>query len=308
MRPARSLAANVLLVANDASEASLAIAKHYAEVRHIPADQVLHLKVPPADVISRVDFDQQIHGPISTWLSAHGAQDRILYIVLTKDVPLRISGTTGRTGTVASVDSELTLLYRRMTGTAVLPNGPIPNPYFAGASLDQAKPFTHDAFDIFLVTRLDGFTVADVIGLIDRGAAPRTEGRILLDESPTRPDPRNQWLEAAAARLRATGNGERVVLDDTARALQREAGVLGYYSWGSNRSRDHVQGPGALLRARRARRDLQQHGRADVHRAPCAHGSHERSAEPTPARWNRWRGTWFGPAPRGLRRTSPSRM
>ena len=44
--------------------------------------------------------------------------DRIFYIVLTKGIPLRISGSGGRAGTAASVDSELTLLYRKLVGTA----------------------------------------------------------------------------------------------------------------------------------------------------------------------------------------------
>jgi len=39
--------------------------------------------------------------------------------MLTKDVPIRISGTSGRSGPNASVDSELTLLYRRRTGESV---------------------------------------------------------------------------------------------------------------------------------------------------------------------------------------------
>ena len=52
----------------------------------------------------------------AAWLGRQGAQDRILYIVLTKGLPLRIDGTAGRQGTVSSVDSELTLLYRKMTG------------------------------------------------------------------------------------------------------------------------------------------------------------------------------------------------
>ena len=38
-----------------------------------------------------------------------------------------------------------------------------------------APGFVHRTHDIFLVTRLDGYTVDDVIKLIDRGVAPRRE-------------------------------------------------------------------------------------------------------------------------------------
>ena len=65
--------------------------------------------------------------------SARGLQDRLLYLVLTKGVPLRIAGTTGLTGTLASVDSELTLLYRRLTGQQLSVSGRVDNPFFLGS-------------------------------------------------------------------------------------------------------------------------------------------------------------------------------
>jgi uncharacterized protein (TIGR03790 family) len=202
----------------------------------VPADQVLRLKLEAADEIDRVSFNTKIHGPVATWLQAHAAQDRILYIVLTKGVPLRIKGTAGRTGTIASVDSELTLLYRRLTGQVVAVDGRVENAYFLGAApLDGARPFNRDAHDIYLVTRLDGFTAKDVTALVDRAMKPSRDGRILLDQKiGTGAEAGNAWLEQAAARLRAAGSAERVVLETTDRVLRDEQNVLGYYSWGSN--------------------------------------------------------------------------
>ena len=66
-------------------------------------------------------YARQIEQPIWACIASLRAHDRILYIVLTKDVPIRISGTGGRSGTNASVDSELTLLYRRRTARAGRP-------------------------------------------------------------------------------------------------------------------------------------------------------------------------------------------
>jgi uncharacterized protein (TIGR03790 family) len=228
--------ANVLLVVNEASADSVSIADHYARARGVPAGQVLRLKLEAADEIERESFNTQIHWPVASWLLTHAAQDRILYIVLAKGIPLRIKGTAGRTGTLASVDSELAVLYRRLTGQPVAVEGPIENPYFLGASpLDQAKPFTHDAYDIYLVTRLDGFTAKDATALVDRALKPSRDGRVLLDQrTGTGAETGNAWLERAAARLRASGPAERVVLDTTDRVLRDERNVLGYYSWGSN--------------------------------------------------------------------------
>ena len=155
---------------------------------------------------------------------------------------------------MASVDSELTLLYRKLTGRPIAPQGPVPNPYFLGERpIEEAKPFTHEAFDIFLVSRLDGFSIADVLGLIDRGIAPVRTGRFALDEKfSLKVESGNKWLERTAERLRALNMGDRVVLDATTKVIADESNLLGYYSWGSNdpamKRRDLNLGfvPGAL--------------------------------------------------------------
>ena len=228
--------ANVLLVVNEASADSGRIAEHYARVRSVPPEQVLRIRVEVADEIERSAFGAQIQDPIALWLRQHAAQDRILYIVLTKGIPLRIRGTSGREGTGASVDSELTLLYRRLTGADAPLAGRLANPYFLGAAaIAQAVAFNHQAFDLYLVTRLDGYTVEDVTGLIDRGAAPVAEGRILLDQAATLKDPGGDaWLKSAADRLTGSGFGDRVMLDTSANFVTGEKNLLGYYSWASN--------------------------------------------------------------------------
>src|SRR5215471_21531292 len=149
--------ANVLLIVNESSLASIEIGTYYTQKRAIPGENVLRLKLNPSESIERADYERQIEGPIATWLARNFTQDRILYIVLTKDIPLRVSGTAGQDGTVASVDSELTLLYRKMTGQAVPPAGRVNNPYFLGEGSTRTRPFTHQNYDIFLVTRLDGY-------------------------------------------------------------------------------------------------------------------------------------------------------
>jgi uncharacterized protein (TIGR03790 family) len=151
-----------------------------------------------------------------------------------KGIPLRING--GKDNDAASVDSELALLYLRMTGAKVEVSGPLPNPYFLGdRPLTEARPFTREAQQIYLVTRLDGFTVDDVLGLIDRAAAPTRTGRFLLDGKLSLRDKGNVWLRNAADRLRAAGvSDDRVAFDQSATVVTDEVDVLGYYSWGSN--------------------------------------------------------------------------
>ena len=256
LRPGPALAQsgqNVLLVINDASPVSEKIADRYARARGVPQDNVVHIKVDAKDEISRSDYERLVELPLAQWFGRHAAHDRILFIVLTKGVPLRISGTAGRAGTMASVDSELTLLYRKMSGVLVSVVGPMANPYYLGDTpVAKARLFSHEAHDIYLVTRLDGFTLEDVFGEIDRGAAPSRDGTFVLDGKAAWDDFDNKWLQAAADWLTAAGFKDRLVFDTTSRVITGVAGVLGYYSWGSNdpaikvRTFDMKYAPGAL--------------------------------------------------------------
>jgi uncharacterized protein (TIGR03790 family) len=229
-------AENVLLVMNEASPLSMEVGLYYSQKRGIPHTNLLRIKTIVDDSISREDFESQIEAPIASWLSGNFAQDRILYIVLTRGIPLRISGTSGKNATTASVDSELALLYRKMVSGKRLPSaGRIENPYFLGnTSLSQAKKFSHEDQDIYLVTRLDGFSDGDIRGLIDRGISPSREGKILLDAKGLSTGKGDSWLQAAADVLTQMGFEDRVTLDSTEKALTGMSQVLGYYSWGSN--------------------------------------------------------------------------
>ena len=82
-------ASNVLVVINEASRESQTIGDYYIGKRSIPAGNVCRLTAKTDETIQRAEFDQQIQLPISRCISATGSQDRILYIVLTKGVPMR---------------------------------------------------------------------------------------------------------------------------------------------------------------------------------------------------------------------------
>lgn len=239
--------ANVLLVSNSLSEASDRIATYYARKRTVPTEQILRLPLTPNEEVTRAVYESQIELPIANWLRGHSAQDRILYIVLTKDIPLRIRGTGGQGGSVASVDSELTLLYRKLVGTPITLEGPTKNPYFAGdVALTTKSAFTHKTYDIYLVTRLDGYTVDDVIGVIDRGSAPVKQGTIVLDgRFELSETVGNKWLNGAATALaKLPGWSDKVTLDTGMPVLERQTNVIGYYSWGSNATNSKTRHPG----------------------------------------------------------------
>ncbi len=110
---------NVAVVVNDSSAESQRIAEHYVRTRGIPASNVLRIQTVTTDSIDRDAYVRTIEQPVGAAIRRAGLEDRLLYLVLTKGIPLRILGSEGLQGTAASVDSGLTLLYRRLTGQPV---------------------------------------------------------------------------------------------------------------------------------------------------------------------------------------------
>ncbi len=236
-------AENVLIVANQSSPVSKSIAEYYARKRAVPAANVCYIRTDTAEEIPRARYNSQIAAAVSRCLVSGGLVEKILYIVTTLGVPLRVEGQEG--ADIAAVDSELTLLYSSLKGRTHRIEGAWPNPFFQ--QTDAA--FSHPAFPIYLVTRLAGYDFADVRGLIDRSLAAGDRGRIYLDKRDSGERTGDDWLQTAAIRLPAG----RTVLEDSETVLYKQREAIAYASWGSNDSnrRQRMLGfewlPGALL-------------------------------------------------------------
>ncbi|MBI5281071.1 MAG: TIGR03790 family protein [Candidatus Solibacter usitatus] len=215
----------VLVVANGRSPVSRSIAEYYSRRRGIPAGQILYLSTAPEEEISRETFQREIASPVAAFLRKQGWVERILVIVTTSGVPLKIRGTAGTSGDAASVDSELACLYQTLRGAPMALGGPARNPYFL-----SARPFRHPEFPIYLVTRLAGYSFADVRGMVDRALQAENRGVIVLDQKDAGLDDGNLWLKRAANRLPVG----RVLLEESANVVQGARAVIGYASWGSN--------------------------------------------------------------------------
>lgn len=181
----------------------------------------------PIETIPRSVYDKEIQAPIGAFLTKNGLREKILYIVLTRDVPLRIPGPGDEFKSEASsVDSELTLLYQRLRGVQIPLAGPVNNPFFHHTD----NPFRRPAFPMYLVTRLDGYDMKDMKALVDRALLARNTGRFVIDLKARENNPGNQWLRNAALLL----PGARVTIDESATVLSDIKDVIGYASWGSN--------------------------------------------------------------------------
>lgn len=95
VEPASALAGggpeNILLVVNSRSDASLTVANHYCQLRHIPPGNVLHLDWDGSTDSTDINtFRQKILEPALATASARHLAEQIDYIVYSSDFPTRI--------------------------------------------------------------------------------------------------------------------------------------------------------------------------------------------------------------------------
>jgi uncharacterized protein (TIGR03790 family) len=217
----------VLLVGNSKDLVSRQIVDYYRARRAIPASNICWLSTTSGEEVEWNTYEREIEIPIGGCLKKGDLEEKVLYIVTTLGVPLKIDGAVG--GMMASrgsVDSELALLYSKLHGTKFERAGTIPNPLFS----IRDRPFRHPQFPIYLVTRLAAYDFADVKAMIDRGLVAKNRGKFVIDAPNTLAGDGNSWLRTAALLLPPT----RVVLEQTPKVVYGEQDVIAYASWGSN--------------------------------------------------------------------------
>jgi uncharacterized protein (TIGR03790 family) len=218
---------NVLLVVNRNAPLSRQIADYYRPRRSVPVRNVCTIDVTSDEEITWKVYEEQIERPIGNCLKTVGLVEKVLYIVTTMGVPLKVEGPGSRQlSERASVDSELALLYSKLKGTRYSRTGGVPNPLY----MRRDSRFQHPIFPVYLVTRLAAYDLADVQAMIDRSLQAHNRGKFVIDLQSDKDEPGNDWLRTAAMLLPAG----RVVLDETTRPLYNQTDVIGYASWGSN--------------------------------------------------------------------------
>lgn len=212
----------VLVVVNENSPESREVGDYYVSKRHIPPSHVSRVRTTTTDEISYEDYVEQIRDPILAKLGE--LKKPFDYIVLTTRVPLRIDDARG-----PSVDGHLVVL-RFPQGRTKEPLN-LSNPYFG-----KGEPFSSTKFGMLLVTRLDGYTVADCKRLVDNALkAKKQKGLFVLDGTPTKEGQigeANGWIRSAASALEK--DGMRVQWDNAPPFVTPSAPVMGYIGWGSN--------------------------------------------------------------------------
>jgi uncharacterized protein (TIGR03790 family) len=261
---------SVLVVINDSSPTSIAVATAYMQGRGLT--EAVHVQCADSaasqdnETIAFSDYQTQIEVPIRAYVEGNAD---VTFIVTTKGVPIRISGAgTGETagGTAqTSLDDYLAALdydkvpgAKQVTFAAYWNPG---NPYATGQVWlnrywNARVPFTHAQFGGYLVTRLDGYTQDDAIALATRALTAEQglqPGEVLLDLEPdfgiadttTVPAPIAGTIQeeypfgswnADMVNANSALNAEDIptFLNMEPVFVGNKTDLLGYFSWGSN--------------------------------------------------------------------------
>lgn len=229
---------DVLVVINNNSSISDSVGSYFVSVRNIPLLNIVRVNVSTSEEINGITFDS-LRGQIETHLINNALVSKINYIVTTKGVPLRVNrGNTFSTSSPSSsVESELSLILTT-NSNKIGQNGFFLSPYFL-----SNQNFSKVSFDMYLVTRLDGYTFANIKNLIDRASASvyiDTTYKFVFDQDPLWNSSipfLNNSLSAAHSKL--LEKGLKSTLENTTLFLTRQNNVIGYTSWGGNDHNHH---------------------------------------------------------------------
>ncbi len=225
---------DVAIIVNTNSSVSPIIGDYFRVQRSVPVTNMIYVHVDTTEEIDSTTFNV-LRSQVENQLLQNNLHNSINYLVTTKGVPLKVNrgNTYSQDSPSSSVESELMLVlgnYIEYIGG----DGPQMNPYFY-----QNAHFSRASYGIYLVTRLDGYTVQDVLGLIDR-SGPNTvvnvSSSFLFDQDPAWSSSLNTYMSRARNTL--AGRGRSVVFDSTTTYCTNKQNLLGYMSWGSN---DHYQ-------------------------------------------------------------------
>lgn len=264
---------HVLVLENTNSPTSIQIAKYYMDKRGVQKVLQIHCQDSSLDAggetLEFAVFQKAIESPLREYLSK---DTKIDYIVLTKGIPIRLSGApVGFGNNRPSLDSYLAALdYFDMRDSlkVVIDEGGFTGKCFVNRYWNSSERFSHAKHGGYLVTRLDGYTTASALALVDSSLAgdkSKPTGKIFLDSvpltepidtarvplSPIRDGKTNMemisgmgvpdWnIDMVAASENLSKAGIPVELDRTEAFVGNKQGLMGYASWGSNDGKFNV--------------------------------------------------------------------
>jgi len=257
----------VMVIENAKSEASVEIATKYMSLRKVKNLLKIECQDSALDAgketLPYASFKTEVETPLRAFLKAHPKVD---FIVLTKGIPIRLTGaTTGMGGSQPSLDSSIAALdygERQDTLKLAITDSGFTGVGWANRFWKSTERFSHAKFGGYLVTRLDGYTAMEANLLVTYALQAEKNGpsgTILLDTAPSHGLGDLKAVPVSIAKVTGIGKGTLgelnyneydadmivagrllekknvpVLVDLNDKFVGRRGNLMGYCSWGSN--------------------------------------------------------------------------
>ncbi len=203
---------NVVLVVNQNSSESVQLGNYYAEQRQLPPENILRIYWPGGNAIwTRAQFETNLAAPIRNTVASRGLTNQIDFVVLSMDIPYRVTDTNGLNSTTSA------LFYGFKPDTTPPPGEP--NSCSLPSNSISAYAGSEDIFRItapgtsatnFLVTMITASNLAQAMLIIDRGVLGDgtfpTQTVYLCKSTDTDRNVRYQLFDNAIFNTRLRGN------------------------------------------------------------------------------------------------------
>ncbi len=165
---------NVAVVVNQNSTDSLRLGNYYCERRGVPPQNVLRITnwLGGRVVWTNSDFENRLLEPLQSMLINRGLTNQIDYVVLSMDIPYRVTSTNGDNSTTAA------LFYGFKTNdcpTCPFPGCTLPaytsNAYAGSEDIFRDLAQFGNRTNTFLVMMLTSSNLAQAMAIVDRGVA-----------------------------------------------------------------------------------------------------------------------------------------
>ena len=227
---------DVGVLINNNSATSRTIGWAFVGARNISPEHVFlfdNESTPTGETINNQQFDDYFADPLRQMILDRNLTNDLNYLVTTKGVPLRVSGSTNAR---ASFDSEIGLINGQYNNSIHV-NWWVGHTYGPGSD-SVMEQFSREKYGFYLVTRLTGYSVDTALGLIEKANNSfGNRGQVVLDLATNRNGSGYKWwndmLYYANTTL-AGGMGLPVHFNQNSTFVTNETNVMFYASWGSN--------------------------------------------------------------------------
>jgi uncharacterized protein (TIGR03790 family) len=167
---------NVAVVVNQNSTNSVQLGNYYCEQRGVPPQNLLRVNWAGSNIEwAQSDFDTVLLNPLVAMLASRGLTNQIDYVVLSMDIPYRVTETNGANSTTAALFYGFKTDDCSNNCPAGYPSCNLPdassNAYAASESIFRRTPPSAAGSNAWLVAMITASNLAQAQAIIDAGVA-----------------------------------------------------------------------------------------------------------------------------------------